>query len=102
MGGNRLRRSRTAGARYGAAAEFLAIRGERTPGMSGGESSRSVAWRCIFGFVFAVLLSGCGNYKTEEYEVGYRGPARTNPLLAAERLLTKLECQVDHMDALDF
>ncbi|MFT4177192.1 MAG: hypothetical protein QM627_11120 [Luteolibacter sp.] len=34
---------------------------------------------------FAVLLTSCGEYETVERELGYRGKARMNPWLAAER-----------------
>ena len=41
--------------------------------------------------VFCGLFAGCNsNVKYEEIEIGYRGPARTDPFLAAGRMLEKL------------
>jgi len=40
-------------------------------------------------WVLALLLCGCGKYETKVREIGYKGPARTNPYLAAERFLLK-------------
>jgi hypothetical protein len=39
--------------------------------------------------VAALLLGGCGKYETRVRELGYKGPARVNPYLAAERFLGK-------------
>jgi hypothetical protein len=56
----------------------------------------------IAALVLVVFVSGCGNYKKEEYIIGYRGPARTNPFLAAERFLAELGCAVERIETLDF
>lgn len=44
--------------------------------------------RWLAGMMMVVLLSGCdsGDYEIEEIPTGYRGKARVNPYLAAERL----------------
>ena len=45
----------------------------------------------LFLGLLCLLLGGCGrNAKYEEIELGYRGPARTDPFLAANRLLERL------------
>ncbi len=51
------------------------------------------ASRQIFCSVFALLcllLAGCGKVQREEVEIGYRGEARVNPLLAAERFFIEM------------
>jgi hypothetical protein len=60
-----------------------------------------VSARGLVVVLLAVLLSGCGNSTTEEYIIGYRGVARSNPFLAAERTLTALGCYVEHMQSID-
>ncbi|MFT5471103.1 MAG: DNA-binding transcriptional ArsR family regulator [Verrucomicrobiales bacterium] len=56
----------------------------------------------------AAVLAGCSdpstnpNMRPEEREVGYRGPARTNPFLAAERFLTSMGAETNqHFDLTD-
>ncbi|MEM8955523.1 MAG: DUF4350 domain-containing protein [Verrucomicrobiota bacterium] len=44
----------------------------------------------ILGGLLACTLSSCGKFEEREREVGYKGPARWNPFLAAERLLTEM------------
>jgi len=46
--------------------------------------------RCwLWGLAVFLLLTGCGDYIEEEREVGYRGKARLDPFLAAERFLER-------------
>ena len=40
--------------------------------------------------VLSLLLAGCGKYEKREREVGFKGEAKLNHLLAAERLATEL------------
>lgn len=51
-------------------------------------------WRRWCGCLLAVCLSGCGHYIERERETGYRGAARLNPFLAAERFLRDTEWEV--------
>jgi hypothetical protein len=39
--------------------------------------------------MFVLALAGCGRYEIQEYETGYKGPARLNPWLAAERFTAR-------------
>lgn len=39
---------------------------------------------------FVFLLAGCGEYEEREREVGFKGVARVNPLLAAERMANEM------------
>jgi hypothetical protein len=41
------------------------------------------------------LLAGCGDYTEEEREIGYRGKARLDPFLAAERFFERLGRNVE-------
>ena len=47
---------------------------------------------CMLMTLVAMGLSGC-NTKYQEVETGYKGPARTNPWLAAERFLALAQGQ---------
>ncbi|MEM7147999.1 MAG: DUF4350 domain-containing protein, partial [Verrucomicrobiota bacterium] len=38
----------------------------------------------------ALLFTSCGKYEEREIETGYKGPARWNPFLAAERFLNEM------------
>jgi hypothetical protein len=56
---------------------------------------RAGEWLVRWGVgLLAVLLVGCGHYVEREQEVGYRGAARLNPYLAAERFLERLDREV--------
>ncbi|WP_411847686.1 DUF4350 domain-containing protein [Roseibacillus persicicus] len=46
--------------------------------------------RVLLLLVTAFLLAGCGKYEEREREVGYKGLARINHLLAAERMATQM------------
>ncbi len=58
--------------------------------------ARTIGMRARISMVWlwtaaALLLSGCGDdYREEERETGYRGKARLDPFLAAERFLRRL------------
>ena len=58
--------------------------------------SRLARWRPAgMALALALALPGCGvESETKEVEVGYRGPARQNPFLAAERYLAEVGCEV--------
>lgn len=54
----------------------------------------------LFILACAALLAGCDpsknpNVEAREVEVGYRGPARSNPFLATERFLEKMGLDAD-------
>lgn len=56
-----------------------------------------MSWRIArtLSVLVAVFLCGCGaKVEYDDVEVGYRGPARTKPFLAAQRFLEKLGFEV--------
>jgi len=46
-----------------------------------------VSARAVICFALLLLLGGCSRYEEREREIGYRGAARLNPYLAANRFL---------------
>lgn len=46
--------------------------------------------RCFALFPTAILLASCGEYTEEEREIGYKGRARVNPWLAAEKFAGRM------------
>lgn len=54
--------------------------------------------RVLLALVLAFCLAGC-NTKYEEVETGYKGPARTNPWLAAQRFLAAYGRKVEVLSA---
>lgn len=69
--------------------------------MSGVSWGSRLVLLCVLGAA-ALLLCGCGKGKWEDFEkvTGYRGKARLNPFLAAERMLNELGHDVRQVKSL--
>ncbi|MEZ5979082.1 MAG: DUF4350 domain-containing protein [Planctomycetota bacterium] len=55
----------------------------------------AIARRALLALSFAAVLHSCGEYEEREVEVGYRGEARRNPYLAAERFAERMGFAVE-------
>jgi len=55
----------------------------------------------LFALTLCLFIPGCGEGEYEEVEIGYMGPARYNPFLAAERFLKEAGCEVKSNGSFD-